>query len=33
VVTGEITALGVTRMLDSIRIVDPEIVVYQAQLL
>ena len=30
VLTGEITALGVTRMLDSIRIVDPEIRFYQA---
>jgi GDPmannose 4,6-dehydratase len=30
VLTGEITALGVTRLLDAIRIVDPEIRVYQA---
>ena len=30
VLTGEITALGVTRMLDAIRIVDPEIRFYQA---
>jgi GDPmannose 4,6-dehydratase len=28
--TGEFTALGVTRMLDSVRIVDPEIRFYQA---
>ena len=28
--TGEITALGVTRLLDAIRIVDPEIRFYQA---
>src|SRR5437667_10583096 len=28
--TGEVTALGVTRMLDAIRIVDPEIRFYQA---
>ena len=32
VLTGEITALGVTRLLDAIRIVDPEIRFYQAQL-
>ncbi len=30
VLTGEITALGVTRLLDAIRIVDPSIRVYQA---
>jgi GDPmannose 4,6-dehydratase len=30
VLTGEITALGVTRMLDAIRIVDPDIRFYQA---
>ncbi|HEV2369627.1 MAG TPA: GDP-mannose 4,6-dehydratase [Acidimicrobiales bacterium] len=30
VLTGETTALGVTRMLDAIRIVDPEIRLYQA---
>jgi GDPmannose 4,6-dehydratase len=30
VLTGEATALGVTRMLDAIRIVDPEILFYQA---
>jgi GDPmannose 4,6-dehydratase len=30
VLTGEITALGVTRILDAIRIVDPEIRMYQA---
>ena len=30
VLTGEITALGVTRILDAIRIVDPEIRFYQA---
>jgi GDPmannose 4,6-dehydratase len=30
VLTGEITALGVTRLLDAIRIVDPEIKFYQA---
>jgi GDPmannose 4,6-dehydratase len=30
VFTGEVTALGVTRMLDAIRIVDPEIRFYQA---
>src|SRR6202046_3628060 len=30
VLTGEITALGVTRMLDAIRIVDPTIRFYQA---
>ncbi len=30
VLTGEITALGVTRLLDAIRIVDPEIRYYQA---
>jgi GDPmannose 4,6-dehydratase len=30
VLTGETTALGVTRMLDSIRIVDPDIRFYQA---
>ncbi len=30
VLTGEITALGVTRLLDAIRIVDPEIRLYQA---
>ncbi len=30
VLTGETTALGVTRLLDAIRIVDPEIRVYQA---
>src|SRR5580698_8347200 len=30
VLTGEITAMGVTRMLDAIRIVDPEIRFYQA---
>src|ERR1700756_3845053 len=30
VLTGEITALGVTRLLDAIRIVDPEIRFYQA---
>ena len=30
VLTGEITALGVTRLLDAIRIVDPTIRVYQA---
>jgi GDPmannose 4,6-dehydratase len=30
VLTGEITALGVTRVLDAIRIVDPEIRFYQA---
>ncbi|HET8991397.1 MAG TPA: GDP-mannose 4,6-dehydratase, partial [Acidimicrobiales bacterium] len=30
VLTGESTALGVTRMLDAIRIVDPEIRFYQA---
>lgn len=30
VLTGEITALGVTRMLDAIRLVDPEIRFYQA---
>ena len=30
VLTGEATALGVTRMLDAIRIVDPEIRFYQA---
>jgi GDPmannose 4,6-dehydratase len=30
VLTGEITALGVTRMLDAIRIVDPSIRFYQA---
>jgi GDPmannose 4,6-dehydratase len=30
VLTGETTALGVTRMLDAIRIVDPEIHFYQA---
>src|ERR1700742_4948541 len=30
VLTGETTALGVTRMLDAIRVVDPEIRFYQA---
>ncbi len=30
VMTGEVTALGVTRLLDAIRIVDPEIRFYQA---
>jgi GDPmannose 4,6-dehydratase len=30
VLTGEFTALGVTRMLDAVRIVDPEIRFYQA---
>jgi GDPmannose 4,6-dehydratase len=30
VLTGEVTALGVTRMLDAIRFVDPEIRFYQA---
>jgi GDPmannose 4,6-dehydratase len=30
VLTGEVTALGVTRMLDAIRLVDPEIRFYQA---
>ncbi|HEX6288190.1 MAG TPA: GDP-mannose 4,6-dehydratase [Herpetosiphonaceae bacterium] len=30
VLTGEVTGLGVTRMLDAIRIVDPEIRFYQA---
>jgi GDPmannose 4,6-dehydratase len=30
VLTGEVTALGVTRMLDAIRLVDPEIHFYQA---
>jgi GDPmannose 4,6-dehydratase len=30
VFTGEVTALGVTRMLDAIRIVDPKIRFYQA---
>jgi GDPmannose 4,6-dehydratase len=30
VFTGEVTALGVTRMLDAIRIVDPDIRFYQA---
>jgi GDPmannose 4,6-dehydratase len=30
VLTGEVTALGVTRMLDAIRIVDPQIRFYQA---
>jgi GDPmannose 4,6-dehydratase len=30
VMTGEVTALGVTRMLDAIRVVDPEIRFYQA---
>ncbi|MEA2641468.1 MAG: GDPmannose 4,6-dehydratase [Chloroflexota bacterium] len=30
VFTGEVTALGVTRVLDAIRIVDPDIRVYQA---
>src|SRR4051794_13217142 len=30
VLTGEVTALGVTRMLDAIRIIDPEIRFYQA---
>src|ERR1700729_4308188 len=30
VLTGETTALGVTRMLDAIRLVDPEIRFYQA---
>jgi GDPmannose 4,6-dehydratase len=30
VLTGEVTALGVTRLLDSILLVDPEIRVYQA---
>jgi len=30
VLTGEITALGVTRVLDAIRVVDPEIRFYQA---
>lgn len=30
VLTGEVTALGVTRMLDAIRMVDPEIRFYQA---
>jgi GDPmannose 4,6-dehydratase len=30
VLTGEITALGVTRLLDAIRIVDPSIAFYQA---
>src|SRR5947207_3211647 len=30
VLTGEVTALGVTRLLDAIRIVDPEIRFYQA---
>lgn len=30
VLTGEVTALGVTRMLDAIRIVDPSIKFYQA---
>lgn len=30
VLTGEITALGVTRILDAVRIVDPEIRFYQA---
>jgi GDPmannose 4,6-dehydratase len=30
VLTGEITALGVTRILDAIRLTDPEIRVYQA---
>ena len=32
VLTGEITALGVTRLLDAIRIVDPDIRFYQASL-
>jgi GDPmannose 4,6-dehydratase len=30
VLTGEVTALGVTRLLDAVRLVDPEIRVYQA---
>src|SRR6478736_644027 len=30
VLTGEITGLGVTRILDAIRLVDPEIRFYQA---
>src|SRR5437763_12516213 len=30
VLTGEVTALGITRLLDAIRIVDPEIRFYQA---
>ena len=30
VLTGETTALGVTRLLDAIRIVDPDIRFYQA---
>src|SRR2546429_8549214 len=30
VFTGEVTALGVTRILDAIRIVDPDIRIYQA---
>ena len=30
VLTGETTALGVTRLLDAIRIIDPEIRFYQA---
>src|SRR5487761_1596152 len=30
VLTGETTALGVTRLLDAVRIVDPEIRFYQA---
>jgi len=30
VMTGEVTALGVTRLLDAIRVVDPEIRFYQA---
>jgi GDPmannose 4,6-dehydratase len=30
VLTGEVTALGVTRMLDAVRIVDPDIRFYQA---
>jgi GDPmannose 4,6-dehydratase len=30
VLTGEVTALGVTRLLDAIRVVDPEIRFYQA---
>ena len=32
VLTGEITGLGVTRILDAIRIVDPDIRFYQASL-
>ncbi len=30
VLTGEFTAIGVTRMLDAVRIIDPEIRFYQA---